>query len=50
MDKGKVDENEGAPNLQPKVDRFGFVKSGTKSPDRLAGTRSASEYERYANL
>lgn len=47
MEKKKVDEQEAVPVSLPKVDRFGFVKQDTSSPDGLTKSRSASEYERY---
>lgn len=48
MEKKRLDEQEPPPASLPKVDRFGFVKQETNSPDGLAKSRSAAEYERYA--
>lgn len=42
-----MDEQEPSPVALPKTDRFGFAKQETSSPDGLAKSRSASEYERY---
>lgn len=42
-----MDEQEALPVSQPKTDRFGFVKHEANSPDGLAKSRSASDYERY---
>lgn len=48
MERKRADEQEALPMSQPKTDRFGFVKHETGSPDGLAKSRSASEYERYS--
>lgn len=46
MEKKRVDEQDPSPVSLPK-DRFGFLKQETNSPDGLAKSRSAAEYERY---
>ncbi|XP_051146359.1 uncharacterized protein LOC127261958 isoform X3 [Andrographis paniculata] len=45
MEKKKVDEQVAAPVAQPKVDRFGFLKLESNSPDGLARSRSPLEYQ-----
>ncbi|KAK6119086.1 hypothetical protein DH2020_026776 [Rehmannia glutinosa] len=46
MEKKRADEQEAVPVSLPKVDRFGFVKQESNSPDGLTRSRSAFEYER----
>lgn len=47
MEKKRVDEQDPLPVSLPKTDRFGFIKQETNTPDGLAKSKSAAEYERY---
>lgn len=50
MERKRVDEQEAVIVALPKVDRFGFVKQDSNSPDGLTRSRSAWEYERFASF
>ncbi|KAL6495023.1 hypothetical protein OROGR_030942 [Orobanche gracilis] len=46
MEQKKADDQETLPFSLPKVDRFGFLKQESHSPDGFTENRPASEYER----